>query len=85
LRNAGAAILGKTNMTEFAFSGLGINPHYGTPINPADNKVQAKPTPGGLGGVKKPVVPVKKPLGQPQGRPMGQDPVDNTDYSMSGE
>lgn len=36
LRNAGAALLGKTNMTEFAFSGVGINPHHGTPRNPAD-------------------------------------------------
>ncbi len=36
LRAAGAAIVGKTNMTEFAFSGVGINPHYGTPGNPAD-------------------------------------------------
>lgn len=36
LRGAGAAILGKTNMTEFAFSGVGLNPHYGTPANPAD-------------------------------------------------
>ncbi len=36
LRSAGAAIIGKTNMTEFAFSGIGINPHYGTPANPAD-------------------------------------------------
>ncbi|MBI5718268.1 MAG: amidase [Burkholderiales bacterium] len=35
LRAAGAAIVGKTNMTEFAFSGVGINPHYGTPRNPA--------------------------------------------------
>ncbi len=26
--------IGRTNMSEFAFSGLGINPHYGTPINP---------------------------------------------------
>lgn len=34
LQQAGAAIVGKTNMTEFAFSGLGINPHYGTPSNP---------------------------------------------------
>jgi aspartyl-tRNA(Asn)/glutamyl-tRNA(Gln) amidotransferase subunit A len=34
LRRAGAVIVGKTNMTEFAFSGLGINPHYGTPANP---------------------------------------------------
>jgi aspartyl-tRNA(Asn)/glutamyl-tRNA(Gln) amidotransferase subunit A len=36
LRAAGAVILGRTNMTEFAFSGLGINPHYGTPGNPFD-------------------------------------------------
>jgi len=35
LRAAGAALVGKTNMTEFAFSGVGINPHYGTPRNPA--------------------------------------------------
>lgn len=36
LRAAGAVILGRTNMTEFAFSGLGLNPHYGTPGNPFD-------------------------------------------------
>ena len=36
LRRAGAVILGKTNMSEFAFSGLGLNPHYGTPGNAAD-------------------------------------------------
>lgn len=36
LRNAGAVVVGRTNMTEFAFSGLGINPHYGTPRNPFD-------------------------------------------------
>jgi len=36
LRTQGAAIVGKTNMTEFAFSGVGINPHHGTPHNPAD-------------------------------------------------
>jgi len=34
LRKAGAIIIGKTNMTEFAFSGLGLNPHYGTPASP---------------------------------------------------
>jgi len=33
---AGAVIVGRTNMTEFAYSGLGINPHYGTPRNPWD-------------------------------------------------
>jgi Asp-tRNA(Asn)/Glu-tRNA(Gln) amidotransferase A subunit family amidase len=36
LRHAGAAIIGKTNMTELGFSGVGINPHYGTPANPLD-------------------------------------------------
>jgi aspartyl-tRNA(Asn)/glutamyl-tRNA(Gln) amidotransferase subunit A len=36
LKAAGAVIVGKTNMTEFAFSGVGLNPHYGTPGNPAD-------------------------------------------------
>ncbi len=36
LREAGAAIIGKTNMTEFAYSGVGINPHHGTPANPVD-------------------------------------------------
>lgn len=36
LRAAGCVIVGKANMTEFAFSGVGINPHYGTPGNPAD-------------------------------------------------
>ncbi|WP_423454655.1 amidase [Ottowia sp. VDI28] len=36
LRQAGAVIVGKTNMTEFAFSGIGINPHYGTPGNACD-------------------------------------------------
>ena len=34
LKAAGAVIIGRTNMTEFAFSGVGINPHYGTPGNP---------------------------------------------------
>ena len=36
LRASGAALLGKTNMSEFAFSGVGYNPHWGTPANPAD-------------------------------------------------
>lgn len=43
LRAAGAIIIGKTNMTEFAFSGIGINPHYGTPGNACD----ASRIPGG--------------------------------------
>jgi aspartyl-tRNA(Asn)/glutamyl-tRNA(Gln) amidotransferase subunit A len=36
LRAAGCVIVAKTNMTEFAFSGVGLNPHFGTPGNPAD-------------------------------------------------
>jgi Asp-tRNA(Asn)/Glu-tRNA(Gln) amidotransferase A subunit family amidase len=35
LRAAGGTIIGRTNMTEFAFSGVGINPHFGTPANAA--------------------------------------------------
>lgn len=38
LRAAGAVLIGRTNMVEFAFSGVGINPHYGTPGNPYDRK-----------------------------------------------
>ena len=33
LRQAGACLIGRTNMSEFAFSGVGVNPHYGTPAN----------------------------------------------------
>jgi amidase/aspartyl-tRNA(Asn)/glutamyl-tRNA(Gln) amidotransferase subunit A len=35
LRRAGAVFTGRTQMSEFAFSGVGINPHQGTPANPA--------------------------------------------------
>lgn len=38
LRAAGFVIVGRTNMTEFAFSGLGVNPHYGTPRNPFERE-----------------------------------------------
>ncbi|MCQ1571192.1 amidase [Neorhizobium galegae] len=34
LKQAGMVAVGRTNMSEFAFSGIGINPHYGTPHNP---------------------------------------------------
>ncbi len=34
LRSAGAIIVGRTNMSEFAYTGLGLNPHYGTPRSP---------------------------------------------------
>ncbi len=43
LRAAGFIILGRTNMTEFAFSGLGINPHYDTPRNPWDRAAERIP------------------------------------------
>jgi len=43
LRRAGAVLVGRTNMVEFAFSGVGINPHYGTPANPADAVTQRIP------------------------------------------
>jgi aspartyl-tRNA(Asn)/glutamyl-tRNA(Gln) amidotransferase subunit A len=39
LRAAGAVLVGRTNMTEFAFSEVGINPHYGTPGNPHDRNL----------------------------------------------
>jgi aspartyl-tRNA(Asn)/glutamyl-tRNA(Gln) amidotransferase subunit A len=38
LRAAGAVFIGRTNMVEFAFGGVGLNPHYGTPKNPYDRK-----------------------------------------------
>ena len=40
---AGLVTIGATNMTEFAYSGIGINPHYGTPRNPCDPKVARSP------------------------------------------
>ena len=43
LRRAGGLIAGRTNMSEFAYSGVGINPHYGTPVNPADSWVARVP------------------------------------------
>lgn len=50
LRLAGAAIVGKTNMTEFAFSGVGLNPHYGTPVNPSDTQIARIPGGSSSGG-----------------------------------
>jgi aspartyl-tRNA(Asn)/glutamyl-tRNA(Gln) amidotransferase subunit A len=43
LRGAGALLLGHTNMSELAYSGLGVNPHYGT----ADNPICPGHVPGG--------------------------------------
>ena len=48
LRSAGAVLTGHTNMTEFAFSGVGINPHHGTPPNAATLAIDPEPRiPGG--------------------------------------
>ena len=48
LRQAGAALMGHTNMTEFAFSGVGINPHHGTPPNATTLALDPQPRiPGG--------------------------------------
>ncbi|MCX7310765.1 MAG: amidase [Alphaproteobacteria bacterium] len=48
LRAAGAVIVAKTNMSEFAFSGVGTNPHFGTPGNPFDrSRVPGGSTSGG--------------------------------------
>ena len=38
LKSAGLVVLGRTNMTEFAYSGVGLNPHYGTPRSAFDRK-----------------------------------------------
>jgi len=43
LRRAGMVVVGKTNMTEFAYSGLGVNAHFGTPINPHDTETDRVP------------------------------------------
>src|SRR5215470_8505541 len=43
LRAAGAVIVGRTNMVEFAFGAVGLNPHYGTPKNPWDRNVGRVP------------------------------------------
>src|ERR1700726_4135470 len=48
LRAAGGVIVAKTNMTEFAFSGIGANPHLGTTRNPADRaRIPGGSTSGG--------------------------------------
>ncbi len=45
LREAGCIVIGRTNMTEFAYSGVGLNPHYGTPLSPFDR--ESRRIPGG--------------------------------------
>ncbi len=43
LRRAGFVVIGRTGMTEFAFSGLGVNPHHGTPPSPWDRETGRLP------------------------------------------
>ena len=43
LRRAGFVVIGRTNMTEFAYSGIGINPHYGTPKSAWQRKSATSP------------------------------------------
>ncbi|MEZ5864892.1 MAG: amidase [Geminicoccaceae bacterium] len=43
LAAAGMITLGKVNLTEFAYSGLGLNPHFGTPANPHDRTTRRAP------------------------------------------
>lgn len=50
LRETGFILIGRTNMTEFAYSGLGLNPHYGTPLNPYDRKTGRIPGGSTSGG-----------------------------------
>lgn len=40
---AGTVTMGKLNMTEFAYSGLGLNPHFGTAFNPNDRRTPRSP------------------------------------------
>jgi amidase/aspartyl-tRNA(Asn)/glutamyl-tRNA(Gln) amidotransferase subunit A len=50
LRAAGAVLVGHTNTSEFAFSGVGINPHHGTPLNPFSGDAQLVPGGSTSGG-----------------------------------
>ena len=50
LRAAGAVIIGRSNMVEFAFGAVGLNPHYGTPKNPWDRKTGRVPGGSTSGG-----------------------------------
>ncbi|MCB1975264.1 MAG: amidase, partial [Burkholderiaceae bacterium] len=49
LRAAGASVVGRTHMVEFAFSGVGTNPHYGTPVA-FDARTGALPGPARVPG-----------------------------------
>ena len=50
LRAAGFIFIGRSNMTEFAYSGLGLNPHYGTPLSCFDRATRRIPGGSTSGG-----------------------------------
>jgi aspartyl-tRNA(Asn)/glutamyl-tRNA(Gln) amidotransferase subunit A len=50
LRAAGFIFIGRTNMTEFAYSGVGLNPHYGTPLSCFDRATRRIPGGSTSGG-----------------------------------
>ena len=62
LAEAGMVSIGRVNMSEFAFSGLGINPHYGTPRNPAapagEHRIPGGSSSGAAAAVAAGLVPV---------------------------
>jgi len=61
LKTAGMVTVGRVGMTEFAFSGLGLNPHYGTPRNPhggAEPRIPGGSSSGSAVAVARGIVPV---------------------------
>lgn len=61
LREAGAVFFGHTNMTELAYSGLGLNPHYGTPLTPLyknEKRIAGGSTSGGAVSVALKIVDI---------------------------
>lgn len=59
LRGAGAGLVGHANMTEFAYSGLGLNPHYGTPLTPLkEGCIAGGSTSGGASAVARGVADI---------------------------
>jgi aspartyl-tRNA(Asn)/glutamyl-tRNA(Gln) amidotransferase subunit A len=50
LRAAGFIFIGRNTMTEFAYSGVGLNPHYGTPLSSYDRKTRRIPGGSTSGG-----------------------------------